>query len=156
MAWLVCWPVNLTITSLVSTEPPCARLLLRHPLAQRIPTEACECSVSLALCAGREFSGARNWRLIDGPRKGLPSLCSRLLLSPQCFDLLFGFTGLIFAPHIWFPSTYWFTPHFCYFIFLFIVIVNPYRLINIYLYWFHSFLGHFFMSVLHVYTSTVV
>src|SRR4029434_10286294 len=74
---------------------PCARLLLRHPLAQRIPTEARECSVSLslALCAGREFSGARNWRLIDGPRKGLPSLCSRLLLSPQCFDLLFGFTG---------------------------------------------------------------
>src|SRR4029434_9712204 len=27
---------------------PCARLL-RHPLAQRIPTEACECSVSLGL-----------------------------------------------------------------------------------------------------------
>src|SRR4029434_7267955 len=26
---------------------PCARLLLRHPLAQRIPTEACECSVTL-------------------------------------------------------------------------------------------------------------
>src|SRR4029434_6123872 len=25
---------------------PCARLLLRHPLAQRIPTEPCECSVS--------------------------------------------------------------------------------------------------------------
>src|SRR4029434_6835153 len=25
---------------------PCARLLLRHPLAQRIPTEACECSVT--------------------------------------------------------------------------------------------------------------
>src|SRR4029434_8974279 len=26
---------------------PCARLLLRHPLAQCIPTEACECSVRL-------------------------------------------------------------------------------------------------------------
>src|SRR4029434_8293562 len=26
---------------------PRARLLLRHPLAQRIPTEACECSVTL-------------------------------------------------------------------------------------------------------------
>src|SRR4029434_2664342 len=26
---------------------PCARLLLRHPLAQRIPTEACECSVTV-------------------------------------------------------------------------------------------------------------
>ena len=25
---------------------PCARLLLRHPLAQHIPTEACECFVS--------------------------------------------------------------------------------------------------------------
>ena len=47
MAWLVCWPVNLTITSLVINRTPCARLLLRHPLAQRIPTEACECSVSV-------------------------------------------------------------------------------------------------------------
>src|SRR4029434_6510022 len=27
------------------TRTPCARLLLRHPLAQRIPTEACQCSV---------------------------------------------------------------------------------------------------------------
>src|SRR4029434_11161808 len=28
---------------------PCARLLLRHPLAQRIPTEPCECSVRLPI-----------------------------------------------------------------------------------------------------------
>src|SRR4029434_9518395 len=27
---------------------PCARLLLRHPLAQHIPTDVCECSVSVS------------------------------------------------------------------------------------------------------------
>src|SRR4029434_2321475 len=31
--------------SVINTTP-CARLLLHHPLAQRIPTDACECSVT--------------------------------------------------------------------------------------------------------------
>src|SRR4029434_2520485 len=32
---------------------PCARLLLRYPLAQRIPTEMCECSVNVVESPGQ-------------------------------------------------------------------------------------------------------
>ena len=63
---------------------PCARLLLRHPLAQRIPTEACECSVTLLLLMKPRFFPVPGHTPVSNWTSSVPVL-NRALKNIQCW-----------------------------------------------------------------------